>query len=66
KLMLKYALDVKNLDSENIQATVLPGEAKYIDNLWYYVSDKEESDKVIENMFTDHEIVNKNKSIIND
>ncbi|AFS78980.1 transcriptional regulator [Gottschalkia acidurici 9a] len=59
KVMLQYALDVKNLDTEKMESNTLPGEAKMVDDLWYFIADKEESSKIIKDMFSNHEVVNK-------
>lgn len=48
---LKYATDAPKIDVENIVSLTAPGEAKYIDNLSYFLLDEEEASKVIKEQF---------------
>lgn len=48
---LKYATDAAKIDVENIISLTAPGEAKYIDNLSYFVLDEDETRKVIKEQF---------------
>lgn len=48
---LKYATDATKIDVENIISLTSPGEAKYIDNLSYFVLDEDETRKVIKEQF---------------
>lgn len=48
---LKYATDATKIDVENIISLTAPGEAKYIDNLSYFVLDEDETRKVIKEQF---------------
>ncbi|KNF09432.1 transcriptional regulator LytR [Gottschalkia purinilytica] len=62
KLMLKYGLDVKNIDTSNIEMATLPGEAKMIENVSYFIPDEDESEEIVKSMFEDHKVVNKKTS----
>ena len=42
---LKYSTDVMKIDTSNISSCTAPGEAKYINNISYFVMDKEKVDK---------------------
>lgn len=48
---LKYATDATKIDVENIISLTALGEAKYIDNLSYFVLDEDETRKVIKEQF---------------
>jgi len=54
-LILKFAVNVKNYDVEGIQAATLPGEPEYINGVSYYISDKEETDILLKQLFEDEE-----------
>jgi anionic cell wall polymer biosynthesis LytR-Cps2A-Psr (LCP) family protein len=49
---IKYALSAKDLKSENINFATLPGEAKYISGISYFIYNKEETQKLIGNDFS--------------
>jgi LCP family protein required for cell wall assembly len=48
---IKYALNAKDLKSENISFATLPGEPKYISGISYFIYNKDETQKLIENDF---------------
>lgn len=48
---LRYVTDIANIDINGIYSTTAPGAAKYIDNVSYYLLDKEKTKEVIENNF---------------
>ncbi len=49
---LKYATDASKIDVSNIVSLTAPGEAKYIDNLSYFILDEEEAKKVVKEQFS--------------
>lgn len=49
---LKYATDATKIDTQNIVTLTAPGEAKYIDNLSYFILDEEEAQKIIKEQFS--------------
>lgn len=57
---LKYATDATKIDVENIVSLTAPGEAKYIDNLSYFLLDEEEARKIIKEDFCTVEEENTN------
>lgn len=60
---LKYATDATKIDVENIVSLTAPGEAKYIDNLSYFLLDEEEARKIIKEDFSTVEEENTNTNI---
>ncbi|MEG2348091.1 MAG: LCP family protein [Clostridia bacterium] len=44
---LKYSTDITKFSVDNIQSLTAPGEAKYIDNLSYYILDEKEAQRII-------------------
>lgn len=56
-VIMKFAMKAKNFSSENLETATLPGEGKYMNGVSYYIPYKEESDKIVKKMFTDHETV---------
>lgn len=44
---IKYSGMLKNFGTDSFQTFTLPGEAKYMNNLWYYVYDPEETKQLI-------------------
>lgn len=48
---IKYALSAKNIKAEDISFATLPGEPKYISGISYFIYNKEETQKLIENGF---------------
>ena len=43
---LKYSTDVMKIDTSNISSCTAPGEAKYINNISYFVMDKEKTKEI--------------------
>lgn len=54
-LILKFASKAKNYNIQEIQMATLPGESKYISGISYYIPYEEETNILIEQMFTDQE-----------
>ncbi|SCG83714.1 putative transcriptional regulator ywtF [Proteiniborus sp. DW1] len=52
----KFALKVKNVDTENIEMATLPGEPKYISKVWYFIHNESKTQEMINSMFNDHNI----------
>lgn len=48
---LKYVTDASKIDTANMVSLTAPGEAKYIDNLSYFILDEEETQKIIKEQF---------------
>lgn len=48
---LKYATDVSKINKENIISYTAPGEAKYIDELSYFILDTKEAQRIIKEEF---------------
>ncbi len=48
---LKYVADIPNVDIENIYSTTAAGSAKYIDNVSYFLLDREKTQSIIQNEF---------------
>lgn len=46
---LRYSSDVLKVDTENIISCTAPGEAKYVNNVSYFVLDKEATQKLVQN-----------------
>ncbi len=51
KDMLRYLSDLPNINKDNIIMERVPGEAKYIDGLSYFVIDKEETQNMTDRIF---------------
>lgn len=49
--ILKIVKNVSSFKIENINTYTLPGEAKKIDGLWYFIYDKEKSEEIISENF---------------
>jgi LCP family protein required for cell wall assembly len=49
--MIKYAKYAKNISVENTQGYTLPGEPETIDGISYYIMDKNETDKMMYDIF---------------
>lgn len=58
-VIAKFALKVKNVDTEKIEMAILPGEPKYINGISYYVHDKEKTQEIVSKLFTNQNIVSK-------
>jgi len=61
----KFALKAKNVDTENIQMSILPGESKYIGGVSYYVHDKEKTQEIVNSMFFEQNVVMKDGENLN-
>ena len=48
---LKYATDATKIDTENIVSMTAPGEAKYINDLSYFILNEKEAQKIIKEQF---------------
>ncbi|HOQ37369.1 MAG TPA: LCP family protein [Acetivibrio sp.] len=49
---LRYFIrDLDNLKVPEIKCYTLPGDSKYIDNQWYYIYDRKETERIIEDNF---------------
>lgn len=59
-LILKFAVNIKNYDIEGIQMDTLPGQAKYINGVSYYVPNEEEMKTIVDTMFNDDNNENNN------
>lgn len=51
---LKYSTDVMKIDTFNISSCTAPGEAKYINNISYFVMDKEKTKELVKNKLVDN------------
>lgn len=51
---LKYSTDVMKIDTSNISSCTAPGEAKYINNISYFVMDKEKTKELVKNKLVDN------------
>ena len=51
---LKYSTDVMKIDTSNISSCTAPGEAKYINNISYFVMDKENTNELVKNKLVDN------------
>lgn len=51
---LKYSTDVMKIDTSNISSCTAPGEAKYINNISYFVMDKEKTKELVKNILVDN------------
>lgn len=51
---LKYSTDVAKIDTSNISSCTAPGEAKYINNISYFVMDKEKTKELVKNKLVDN------------
>jgi len=49
--IIGYVDEIKDFNTANLRMEMLPGEAKYIDGVSYYVADSGETKKLIEEMF---------------
>lgn len=50
----KYSTDVMKIDTSNISSCTAPGEAKYINNISYFVMDKEKTKELVKNKLVDN------------
>ena len=51
---LKYSTDVMKIDTSNISSCTAPGEAKYMNNISYFVMDKEKTKELVKNKLVDN------------
>lgn len=51
---LKYLTDAMKIDTSNISSCTAPGEAKYINNISYFVMDKEKTKELVKNKLVDN------------
>ncbi len=51
---LKYSTDTMKIDTSNISSCTAPGEAKYINNISYFVMDKEKTKELVKNKLVDN------------
>ena len=51
---LKYSTDAMKIDTSNISSCTAPGEAKYINNISYFVMDKEKTKELVKNKLVDN------------
>jgi len=56
-LILKFAVNAKNYDVNNIQAATLPGEPAYINGVSYYIYDDEETAVLLKQLFEGEEVM---------
>lgn len=61
-IVSKYALKAAKFDTENIEMATLPGKAKQINGLWYFIPDSEQSQQLVDNMFIEHNVVKNNEN----
>lgn len=52
---IKYSFFAKDLQPENIKFYKLPGEAKLMHGIWYFIPDSEETQKLMEEIFNNKE-----------
>ncbi|MBZ2175360.1 LCP family protein [Schnuerera sp. xch1] len=50
-LILKFAAKAKDYNMEGIQTATLPGEPQYVNGVSYYVSNEEETNKLVDELF---------------
>lgn len=55
--MLKYSGDISKINKESVIIERIPGEPKYISGISYFVHDKEKTQQMVDNMFTNQEEV---------
>lgn len=55
--MLSYVMDLKNINTENIQMATVPGEPDMIDQVSYFVVDEDEASTLMDRMFYNRDIV---------
>lgn len=51
---LKYSTDVMKIDTSNISSCTAPGESRYINNISYFVIDKEKTKELVKNKLVDN------------
>lgn len=60
-VVAKFAVKAKNIDTEKMEATTLPGKPKLINGVWYFVNNEEETRDVVNSMFIERNVVMKDK-----
>lgn len=60
---IPYAI---NINTDNIKAEQLPGEAKYINGISFFLADEEETKQVVEELFTGTTTVDENSGTTNE
>lgn len=60
---IPYAI---NINTDNIKAEQLPGEAKYINGISFFLADEEETKQVVEELFTGTTTVDENSETTNE
>ncbi|OHW62516.1 transcriptional regulator LytR [Andreesenia angusta] len=55
--MLSYVMDMKNINTENIQMATLPGEPDMIDEVSYFLIDEDASSTLMDRLFYNREVV---------
>ncbi len=60
-IVSKYILKSRKIDSENIEMATLPGTAKQINGIWYFIPDSEQSQQLVTSMFIEHNVVEKSE-----
>jgi len=61
-IVSKYALKAAKFDTNNIEMATLPGKAKQINGLWYFIPESEQSQQLVNSMFVEHNVVKKNEN----
>ncbi|MCX7922328.1 MAG: LCP family protein [Clostridia bacterium] len=46
-----YLRDIRNLSYEKVAAFTLPGEARYVNHLWFFIPDKEKTTELLDKYF---------------
>lgn len=54
-LILKFAVNAKDFNTDQIQMATLPGEPQYISGVSYYVANEEETNMLVEQLFNSQE-----------
>ena len=56
-IIMKFGMKAKKFSTEGIQTATLPGEGEYVSGVSYFIPYKEESDRLVKTMFTEHRTV---------
>lgn len=51
--VMKFSLKAKNINTDNIQSTTLPGSPKRINGVWYFIHDEAKTKEAIKSLFTE-------------
>lgn len=57
-IMLKSALKIKNIDLQNINTMIIPGEGDYVNGVSYYLYDETKTEEMINTIFADYLLTN--------